>query len=243
MLQRIWAMPRSLQARGRGCLAQDGEAPRGDAGRAAAGCDAPVRYGHLEVVPTNGKTQYFTATSIDGFIADPDNSLDWLFQAHDESHGEDRWEAFIGNARRDGDGSDDLRMGRTSTRSCWRSWPTGSEWGNRDIRMLGRSHLVSYRRSPAPTFASSRATSKPVHKEMTAAADGKNIWLVGGGDLVGQFTDRGLLDELQLHVAPVTLGGLAPATPADHGATAFALRRAEMEGGFAYLTYDVAAEQ
>ena len=31
------------------------------------------------------KTQYFTATSLDGFIAEPDDSLDWLFPLGDIS--------------------------------------------------------------------------------------------------------------------------------------------------------------
>ena len=46
----------------------------------------------------------------------------------------------------------------------------------------------------------------PVHAEMTEAAGGKNVWIVGGGDLVGQFADAGLLDEVIVYVAPVTLG-------------------------------------
>ena len=36
----------------------------------------------------------------------------------------------------------------------------------------------------------------PVHAEMVAAAGGRNVWIVGGGDLVGQFADAGLLDEV-----------------------------------------------
>ena len=52
-----------------------------------------------------------------------------------------------------------------------------------------------------------------VHAEMVAAAGGKNVWIVGGGDLVGQFADAGLLDEVIVYIAPVTLGGGAPLLP------------------------------
>jgi dihydrofolate reductase len=52
-----------------------------------------------------------------------------------------------------------------------------------------------------------------VHAEMVATADTKNVWLVGGGGVVGQFADRGLLDELWVQYAPVTLGAGAPLLP------------------------------
>ena len=54
---------------------------------------------------------------------------------------------------------------------------------------------------------------RPVHAEMVAAADGRNVWLVGGGELVGQFYDHGLLDEVIIGVAPVFLGSGAPLLP------------------------------
>ena len=53
----------------------------------------------------------------------------------------------------------------------------------------------------------------PVHAEMAAAAGGKNVWIVGGGDLAGQFADAGLLDEVIVYIAPVTLGSGAPLLP------------------------------
>ena len=53
----------------------------------------------------------------------------------------------------------------------------------------------------------------PIHAEMLRAARGKNVWLVGGGDLVGQFADAGLLDEVLVTIAPVTLGAGAPLLP------------------------------
>jgi dihydrofolate reductase len=41
---------------------------------------------------------------------------------------------------------------------------------------------------------------------MRVAAGDKNIWVVGGGDLAGQFYDAGLLDEMIVQVGSVTLG-------------------------------------
>ena len=52
-----------------------------------------------------------------------------------------------------------------------------------------------------------------VHGGMVEAAGTQNVWLVGGGGLVGQFADRGLLDELWFQYAPVTLGPGAPLLP------------------------------
>ena len=74
---------------------------------------------------------------------------------------------------------------------------------------------------------------------MVAAADGKNIWLVGGGELVGQFADAGLLDEILLDVAPVMLGAGAPLLPRRIDSQRLTLVRAEEVGGFAFLTYSV----
>ena len=50
----------------------------------------------------------------------------------------------------------------------------------------------------------------PVHEQMVEAAGDRNIWIVGGGDLAGQFADAGLLDEVHVSIAPVTLGAGAP---------------------------------
>src|SRR3712207_8149692 len=47
----------------------------------------------------------------------------------------------------------------------------------------------------------------------SAAAGDRNVWIVGGGDLVGQFADVGLLDEVTVSIAPVTLGAGAPLLP------------------------------
>jgi dihydrofolate reductase len=78
---------------------------------------------------------------------------------------------------------------------------------------------------------------EPVHEEMTRAAGGKNIWLVGGGDLVGQFADRALLDEILVGVAPVTLGRGAPLLPRRLTAAELELIDVERDRQFVRLAY------
>ncbi len=72
---------------------------------------------------------------------------------------------------------------------------------------------------------------------MVNAARGKNVWLTGGGDLVGTFADHGLLDEVILGVAPVTLGAGAPLLPRRQLSAQLNLIDVEWVGQFAYLSY------
>jgi dihydrofolate reductase len=58
-----------------------------------------------------------------------------------------------------------------------------------------------------------RGDVSAVHAEMRAAAGNKNLWIVGGGDLAGQFHDAGLLDEMIVQVGSVTLGAGKPLFP------------------------------
>jgi dihydrofolate reductase len=154
------------------------------------------------------KTQYYTATSIDGFIADSDNSLEWLFQVEGDAEGMDEeYPSFMADV-----GS--LAMGSTTYE--WVADHTGfledpSKW-EYDLP----TWVFSTRDLPRPEGPDIRFVSgdvAPVHADMVKAAGGKNVWLVGGGELVGQFHDRGLLDEIILGVAPVFLGSGQPLLP------------------------------
>ena len=81
---------------------------------------------------------------------------------------------------------------------------------------------------------------RPVHAEMQAASGGKNIWVVGGGDLAGQFHDAGLLDELIIQIGSVTLGSGKPIFPRRVTQPPLRLVSARAMGsGFAELRYEV----
>ena len=154
-------------------------------------------------------TQYYTATTLDGFIADPNNSLDWLFTRQQEPDAPLRYETFIRDVGA-------LVMGSTTYEwildhefkdkdpSEWK-WPyeiPGWVFTHRELKVVPNAPIE---------FVSGDVA--PVHEQMAAAADGKNVWVVGGGDLAGQFAEAGLLDEVIVTIAPVTLGGGAPLLP------------------------------
>ena len=181
------------------------------------------------------KTQYFTATSLDGFIADEDNSLEWLFEV-DRADADSRFGDFFG-------GVGAMAMGATTY-----GWVLDHE------RLLDQPErwrgyygdtpcwVFTHRTLPSVPDADIRFVEGdvvPVHRQMTEAACGKNIWLVGGGELVGQFADRQLLDEIIVGVAPVTLGGGAPLLPRRLTAHDLELVDVHRDRQFAHLTYSV----
>jgi dihydrofolate reductase len=150
------------------------------------------------------KTIYYTAVSLDGYIADSGHSLDWLFQfdGDDES-------SYPGFIREVGA----IVMGSHTY-----------EWVLRNHIHLDPHHPKPWPyEQPTWVFTSRslvgisgadirfvRGDVEPVHAEMRAAADGKNVWVAGGGDLAAQFHERGLLDELVVTIAPVLLTKGAP---------------------------------
>lgn len=153
------------------------------------------------------KTQYYTASSLDGFIADPEHSLDWLFQ-----FGEDPGEDYTEFIREVGA----IAMGSTTYEWLLRHQirPDSADpqpWPYEQPAWVFTSRSLPS--VPGADLRFVRGDVRPVHAQMVAAAGGKNLWIVGGGELVGQFCDHGLLDELIVTLAPVTLGRGAPLLP------------------------------
>jgi len=175
-------------------------------------------------------TIYYTAASLDGFIADPDHSLDWLLQLRDpEGLG---FQAFL-------DQVGALAMGATTYR-----WLLD----HRDIAMPeGWPYRVpawvfSHRPQPGVEGADIRFVSGevgPPHREMLAAAGHRDLWIVGGGDLAGQFHDLGLLDRIVVSVASVTLGGGAPLLPRRLSRPLRLVSVERFGTDFAQLTYEI----
>lgn len=54
---------------------------------------------------------------------------------------------------------------------------------------------------------------RALHEQLVETADERDVWVVGGGDVADQFADTGLLDEVVISIAPVTLGSGAPLLP------------------------------
>jgi dihydrofolate reductase len=106
--------------------------------------------------------------------------------------------------------------------------------------------IFSSRTLPAIPGADSRFVRgdvRPVHAAMRAAAGDKNIWVVGGGDLAGQFHDAGLLDEMIVQVGSVTLGRGKPLFPRRLNSPSLVLTSVrQMGSGFAELRYQFPAK-
>ncbi|MDX6324161.1 MAG: hypothetical protein QOK15_515 [Nocardioidaceae bacterium] len=151
-------------------------------------------------------TQYFVASSLDGFIATDDDDLDWLTSLDDGDQGADEanpYEAFIA-------GVGSIAMGATTYE--WVLAHNTGPWPYQQQTWVFTSRQLPIAEGGGPIQLTA-APVPAVHDAMVAAAGGGNVWLVGGGELVGQFLDHDLLDELWLTVTPVLLGTGKPLLP------------------------------
>ncbi|HIA51105.1 MAG TPA: dihydrofolate reductase [Candidatus Melainabacteria bacterium] len=152
------------------------------------------------------KTQYYTATSLDGFIADENNSLDWLMQFGEPGGSYPPFIAEVGA----------IAMGSTTyewllEHEINKDSEKTKPWPYEQPVWVFSSRSLSPVANADIRFCNGDVA--PIHREMTMAANGKNIWIVGGGELAGQFFDKGLLDEFIITITPVTLGAGAPLFP------------------------------
>ncbi len=146
-------------------------------------------------------TTYYTAASLDGFIADEQHSLDWLLRQDLDEGGPLNYGEFFAH------------IGAVVMGSATYEWVVRHEDGRWPYQVP--AWVVTSRDLPTVEgdvrFA--YGDVRAVHAQMTAAAGGNDLWVVGGGDLAGQFADAGLLDQIIVYLAPVTLGAGAPLLP------------------------------
>ena len=151
---------------------------------------------------TRSLTQFFVAASLDGFIADEDDNLDWLLSMPGGDDDANPYGTFIKD------------VGAVAMGARTYEWVLEHDDGPWPYEQP--TWVFTHRELPVRDGADIRFTSTPVvqaHAEMVAAAGHRNVWLVGGGELVGQFLDHDLLDELWLGLTPVVLGSGKPLLP------------------------------
>lgn len=180
------------------------------------------------------KTQYFTAKSLDGFIATEDDSLEWLFPLGDVN--ETSYPKFI------------VEIGALAMGASTYEWllrhaekvkeDMGSAWPYTQPTWVFTHRALSL--VPGANIRLVQGDVRAVHAEMVSAVAGKNIWVVGGGDLAAQFHDAGLLDEAIVQVASVTLGRGKPLFPRRVTSPPWKLLSVRQVGsGFAELHYQL----
>ena len=182
---------------------------------------------------------FYTATTLNGFLADDADSLDWLFRVpggESAETGDGEFPAFIESIGVIVEGSTTYEWVLAHEELIEHPEKWAGYYGARP------TFVFSTRDLPAVSGADIRFVSGPVADhwdEISAAAGDRDVWVVGGGDLVGQFADAGLLDELRVSVAPVTLASGRPLLPRILESDRLTLQSVDRTGQFARLVYSV----
>ena len=173
-------------------------------------------------------TIFYTATTLDGFLADEQDSLDWLFVQDIDEDGAMNYTEFIANVGA-------TVMGRTTyewVRDHLAS--TGESWSY-DMPSWVMTH-ADLEPIEGADIRFAQGNVRAVHAALVEAAGDKDVWVIGGGDLAAQFAEAGLLERVMVSIAAATLGAGRPLFP-----RRFDLRLAEVARNRAFVcaTYDV----
>jgi dihydrofolate reductase len=151
--------------------------------------------------------RYYAAATLDGYIAESDDNLDWLlnYEGHYEDADTDAKQAGY-DVFYEGIGA--LVSGSTTYE--WvlehaEGWPYAGKpcW------------VLSSRELPKPDGegVDVRVVSGQIPElieEMLDSAGDRDLWIVGGGNVASQFVDHGLLDRVEVTLVPVVLGDGKP---------------------------------
>ena len=170
------------------------------------------------------KVVMFIATSLDGYIATENDSLDWLFKV--EGEGDNGYSEFYETV-------DTVIMGR-------RTYDWLMEQEMEDFPYEGKecyvfSRTVSQDNENVKFFSGDVVdfTNQLKNKE------GKNIWVMGGGDLLHSFINNKLVDEMIITVSPVLIGKGIPLFKELDFETELTLKSINRFNQFAELRYEV----
>lgn len=137
---------------------------------------------------------YYVASSLDGYIADENGSVDWLPQPEaGEDFGYGDFYASV----------DSLLMGRRTydqVRS-FGEWP----YAFKPVRVLTRRPIED-----APDQVDAVAGAAPDLVAALGEEGFESVWLVGGAELAEMFREEGLIDEWIVTLIPRTIGGGVP---------------------------------
>lgn len=141
----------------------------------------------------------YIATSLDGFIATPDENLDWLTQQPDLNLGEHDYHNFIKTIRT-------VVMGR-ATYDWVARYPGDWEYDGKRVIVV-TSRPVENPKGPLET----RSDIPALIAELRELNDG-NVWMLGGGRLQMAFMESGALDEIEIYVISEIIGSGIPLFP------------------------------
>jgi dihydrofolate reductase len=171
----------------------------------------------------------FIAASADGYIARPDGDVEWLNRRPDTiDYGMEDFYKSV----------DTILFGRKTYDWAVDYAKTHDMPGSAFDKTV--ANYIFSRNPPKDHAPGVEFVSESVESfaKRMRATPGKNIWMMGGGDLIRSFLDAGEIDEFDIHVMPVLIGeGIPLIAPRPRDAPLRLLECRNYEDGVVRIRY------